>query len=83
MVRVGSRCLNHPELVPKHPTHLASSVVVCFLEVRGAATTPNECPTHLEHCDGVVRVGSLCLNHPELLHKHPTHLASSVMVRIV
>ena len=32
---------------------------------------------------GVVRVGSLCLNHPELLQKHPTHLASSVMVRSV
>ena len=22
---------------------------------------------------GVVRVGSLCLNHPELVQKHPTH----------
>ena len=22
----------------------------------------------------------MCLNHPELVHKHPTHLASSVMV---
>ena len=31
-----------------------------FEEVRCASTTPNECPTHLEHCDGVVRVGSLC-----------------------
>ena len=60
-----------------------SALEFIFEEVRGAATTPNECPTHLEHCDGVVRVGSLCLNHPELLHKHPTHLASSVMVRIV
>ena len=43
----------------------------------------NISPTHLEHCDGVVRVGSLCLNHPELLQKHPTHLASSVMVWFV
>ena len=34
----------------------------------------------LAHCDGVVRVGSLCLNHPELVLKHPTHLAISVMV---
>ena len=25
MVRVGSLCLNHPELVQKHPTHLAIS----------------------------------------------------------
>ena len=32
----------------------------------------------------------MCLNHPELVHKHPalvptypTHLASSVMVRLV
>ena len=44
---------------------------------------PDECPTHLEHWDGVVRVGSLGLNHPELLQKHPTHLASSVLVRLV
>ena len=32
---------------------------------------------------GVVRVGSLCLNHPELVHKHPTHLAKAVMVWFV
>ena len=31
MVRVGSRCLNHPALVQKHPTHLASSVLVWFV----------------------------------------------------
>ena len=31
VVRVGSLSLNHPELVPKHPTHIALSVVVCFL----------------------------------------------------
>ena len=24
-------CLNHPDLVPKHPTHLATSVLVCFV----------------------------------------------------
>ena len=35
-------------------------------------------PTHL--WDGVVRVGSMCLNHPEVVQKHPTHLASSVVV---
>ena len=52
----------------KHPTHLASSVLV---------------PTHLEHGEGVVRVGSLCLNHPELVQKHPTHLARAVMVWFV
>ena len=23
----------------------------------------------------------MCFNHPELVHKHPTHLASSVLVR--
>ena len=23
----------------------------------------------------------MCLNHPELVHKHPTHIAISVMVR--
>ena len=31
VVRVGSLCLNHPELVLKHPTHLAISVLVCFV----------------------------------------------------
>ena len=30
-----------------------------------------------------VQAGSMCLNHPELVHKHPTHLASSVMVWFV
>ena len=25
----------------------------------------------------------MCLNHPDLVHKHPTHLASSVMVSFV
>ena len=39
--------------------------------------------THIELRDGVVRVGSLCLNHPELVQKHPTHLASSVLVCFV
>ena len=37
-------------------------------------------------CAGVFRVGSLrfeVLNHPELLQKHPTHLANSVMVWLV
>ena len=29
-------CFNHPELVQKHPTHLASSVLVRFDEVRCA-----------------------------------------------
>ena len=37
-------------------------------------------PTHRELWEGVVRVGSLCLNHPEVVHKHPTHFASSVVV---
>ena len=23
----------------------------------------------------------MCLNHPELVHKHPTHIAISVLVR--
>ena len=38
---------------------------------------------YLELRDGVVHVGSLCLNHPELVQKHPTHLASSVLVCFV
>ena len=54
-------CLNHPDLVHKHPTPL---------------------------WDGVVRVGSLCLNHPEVvvqaqrtssnLHEPHHHRASKV-----
>ena len=97
-------CSNYYELVHKHPTHLAISVLVVqaqrtytnhtfltlwwcvscrFEEVRGASTTPHACPTHLEHCAGVVRVGALCLNHPELVLKHPTHLALSVRVWFV
>ena len=36
VVRVGSLCLNHPELVLKHPTHLAIAVLVWFVSVRGA-----------------------------------------------
>ena len=32
-------------------------------------------PSALEHGDGVVRVGALCLNLFELVLKHPTHLA--------
>ena len=39
--------------------------------------------THLALRAGVVRVGSLCLNHPELVLKHPTHLALSVLVCFV
>ena len=31
----------------------------------------------------VVRVGLLCLNHPELEHKHPPHLSLAVMVWFV
>ena len=37
-------------------------------------------PTHLANWAGVVRVGSLCLNNPDLVQKHPTHFASSVVV---
>ena len=40
-------------------------------------------PSHIEHCEGVVRVGALCLNHPELVLKHPTHLARAVRVWFV
>ena len=36
-----------------------------------------------KHCEGVVRVGALCLNHPELVLKHPKDLASSVRVWFV
>ena len=52
-------------------------------ECRKVKVRPITCPTHLEHCSGVVRVGSLCLNHPELVPKHPTHLARAVMVWFV
>ena len=29
-------------------------------------------------CNDVVREGSMCLNHPEQVHKHPSHLVSPV-----
>ena len=40
-------------------------------------------PTHIASSVMVRRfdeVGSICLNHPELVHKPPTHLASFVLV---
>ena len=52
-------CLNHPDLVQKHPTHLASSVVVCLLEPpRSSAEVPY---TALRWC------GSAYLTEP---HNH-------------
>ena len=35
--------LNHPELVHKHPAHLASPVKMKLEKVRYSRTTPNSC----------------------------------------
>ena len=35
--------LNHPELVHKHPAHLASPVKMKLENVRYSRTTPNSC----------------------------------------
>ena len=74
MVRVGSRCLNHPEVVQIifPPSWLAR-------DLDSFRTWVTTC-AHRELWEGVVRVGSLCLNHPVLVHKHPTHVALSVVV---
>ena len=53
------------------------------LGITSKTVVGNTSHPHLELCDGVVRVGSLCLTHPELVFKHPTHLASSVLVWFV
>ena len=37
-----SLCLNHPELVQKHPTHLARSVMVWFKHSEPTRTTPSQ-----------------------------------------
>ena len=36
-------CLNHPELVHKHPAHLASPVKMKLEKVPYSRTTPNSC----------------------------------------
>ena len=52
VVRVGSLCLNHPELVQT----LCWGVSCRFAEVRGASTTPELVPyTPCYLCAGVVR----------------------------
>ena len=42
MVRVGSRCLNHPDLVPTYPTHLEESTSLgAYALGRGGSSTSN------------------------------------------
>ena len=123
MVRVGSLCLNHPEVVHKHPTHIATSgsvlyalkatvarhgipEVVAYSSLSsysefytlglikhgtaeaglhnarhaflGMLTIEVSCPLR----DGVVRVGSMCLNHPDVVHKHPTRTTPSQIEQV-
>ena len=77
--------LNHPEFVHKHPAHLASPVKMKLENVRYSRTTKNSCEKNTTHIAisvmmwfKKVRGGSMCLNHPELVHKHPAHLVSPV-----
>ena len=71
-VRQGSMCLNHPELVHKHPAHQTETV-------RYSRTTPNSCDkTHrcrgnkvcrvLMHLFGVVQAHRTSSNLPEPHH---------------
>ena len=69
LVRLVKKCQEVVFLSVTPMRDTASSVMVWFV--------------HLAHCDGVVRVGLLCLNHPELEHKHPPHLSLAVMVWFV
>ena len=58
------RCaLDHPELV-----HGKQGVHGSYALVRGGSLL----------CNDVVRGGSMYLNHPELVHKHPAHLTFPV-----
>ena len=65
-------CLNHPELVHKHPAHFVSSITMWIMKVRYGRTTPNSCDK-TRHSVMMsfekVRGGSMCLNHPKLVHR--------------
>ena len=67
-------CLNHPELVHKHPAHLVSPVTLLLAKVRYSRTTLNSCDKPLHTllalcCCGSSRFeeGLVQSNHPELL----------------
>ena len=50
--------LNHPELVHKHPAHLASPVKIKLEKVRHSRTTPNSCGRTLHTLLSLSRVFS-------------------------
>ena len=73
--------LNYPELVHEHTAHLASPVKV-QLEKFGTMEPPL---THVKElyilcylCSDVVQEGSRRFDALELVHKHPTDLASPI-----
>ena len=54
-----------------------------YLKLPDVTELTVEHPTHIAISVKVRRfdeVGSICLNHPELVHKPPTHLAIFVLV---
>ena len=72
--------LNYPKLMFKHPAHLASPVV------REGSAQSNHTEPMLKNCTHLtisvmiwfekVQGGSMRLNYPKLMFKHPAHLAS-------
>ena len=74
--------LNHPELVHKHPAHLASPVKRRFGTVEPPRTHVWKTSTHLASSVKMwfekVRGCLMRLNHPEQVHEHPAHLVFPV-----
>ena len=72
---------DHPELVHKHPAHLASPVKRRCGTVERPQTHVEELYTPYYLCDDVVREGLRmfdALEPPKLVHKHPANPVSPV-----
>ena len=77
-LREGSRrfdALKPSRTSAHHPAHIAYPVKMELHKVRYSRTTPNSCKGNFTHVASSptmwfekVRKGSMCLNHPELVH---------------
>ena len=84
VAREHSRSVNYPELVRKHPAHLASPLKMSKKEVRYIQLNQPELMFMNSAHSAIavilwfvkIRGGALCMNYAELVHKHPAHLAS-------
>ena len=47
-----------------------------FKHIEPHRTSSNHNSTAIARCGEVCHMSSMCLNHPELVHKHPAHLVS-------